>query len=156
MSIEFFTTAQIPELMGYAKTKRFVEVHAYVGNNRESYTVDFNITLAAYLVAAGENAYFGAGSTWDTCDSWLVDYQLADYQKELGRPAGDAVLRNSSAGDVTYTRRFASGTHVMLHMPVGSEPDRGGCKRLQPDPKLRCTSCVWWSDGTVTGNACRT
>ena len=141
-SIEFFTTAQIPELMGYAKKKTFVEVHAYIGTNQASYTVDYNITLAAYLVAAGENAYFGAGSTWDTCESWLVDYQLADYQKQLGKPASDALFRNNTAGDVTYTRQFASGTHVMLHMPAGSEPDRGGCKRNQPNPKLVCTSCM--------------
>ena len=141
-SIEFFTTAQIPELMGYAKKKTFVEVHAYIGTNQASYTVDYNITLAAYLVAAGENAYFGAGSTWDTCESWLVDYQLADYQKQLGKPASDALFRNNTAGDVTYTRQFASGTHVMLHMPAGSEPDRGGCKRIQPNPKLVCTSCM--------------
>jgi len=155
-SIEFFTTAQIPQLLLYAKTKRFVEVHAYIGNNLESYTVDFNITLAAFLVAAGENAYFGAGSTWATCDSWLVDYQLANYRKKLGRPMGDAALTSSApgGGDKVYTRRFASGTHVRLHMPAGSEPDRGGCKRVQPDPKLRCTSCIWWGDGTATGNAC--
>ena len=153
-SIEFFTTAQIPELMGYAKSGRFVEVHAYIGKNVESYTVDFNVTLAAYLVAAGPNAYFGAGSTWDTCDSWLVDYQLKDYQKKLGKPTSDAVLTNSSVGDVTYTRKFASGTQVKLSLPVGSQADRSGCKRIQPDPKLRCTSCIWWSDGTVTGNAC--
>ena len=76
------------------------------------------------------------------CDSWLVDYQLTDYQKKLGKPVGDAVQTNTTAGDVTYTRQFASGTHVRLHLPAGSEPDRGGCKRNQPNSKLKCTSCV--------------
>ena len=102
--------------------------------------------LAGWLTAASPKraacagaVAAGAGSTWATCDSWLVDYQLANYRKKLGRPMGDAALTSSApgGGDKVYTRRFASGTHVRLHMPAGSEPDRGGSKRVQPDPKLR-------------------
>jgi len=48
-----FTTAQIPELTGYAKQKLFIEVHSYIGDNVPL----FNLALAAYLVADGPNAF---------------------------------------------------------------------------------------------------
>jgi hypothetical protein len=136
ISIEFFNAAQISLLQKLALHETFVEVHSYIGDNPGL----FNATLAAYLVAVGENAYFGAGNTWDTCESWLVDYQIAQYSKPLGKPLGIANQTVSMAGETVYTRKFASGTHVKLTVPEG--------KKAKP------ASCVWWSDGSTVGNAC--
>jgi hypothetical protein len=95
--------------------------------------------IVAPQVAVGENSYFGAGNTWDTCESWLVDYQIAEYQKKLGAPLSDAVLKVALT-NTSYTRHFSSGTRVALTVPAvkGAKP----------------TSCVWWADGSRTGNAC--
>ena len=102
ISVEFFAVKHIHLLRSLAKSKTFVEVHAYIGDDRALY----NLTLAAYLIAAGENAYFGAGNTWDTCESWLIDYQITDYQKKLGEPLADAVAHISARGEKRWTRRF--------------------------------------------------
>ena len=53
-------------------------MHSYIGDDQAL----FELTLAAFLVAAGENAYFGAGNTWDTCESWLLS------NREPGAGAG--------------------------------------------------------------------
>lgn len=135
VSIEFFTPKQIPLLMSLAATKTFVEVHAYIGDD----VALFNTTLAAFLVAHGENSYFGAGNTWDTCESWLVPYQIAEYQKPLGAPKHDAKVVNGTKA-TTYSRAFGSGTHVVLEVPFSA--------------KGSLASCVWWGDGSSTGNAC--
>ena len=169
ISLEFFGADNVELLQGYAANKTFVEVHSYIGDNRGL----FNTTLAAYLIAAGENAYFGAGNTWDTSEILLVNYQIAEYAKQLGAPLSDAVettrripTRGSGAeaGDMPasvsasasasasvqgvtlhvvthYSRTFASGTHVALAVD-------------KADPKSTPQSCVWWSDGSSTGNNC--
>lgn len=142
ISIEFFSVKQIPLLRSLARNRTFVEVHAYIGDNRALY----NLTLAAYLVAVGENAYFGAGNTWDTCESWLVDYQMEDFQRKLGAPFSEATTNQSVLG-LTYSRRFASSTNVSLTIPTGSDCGKN------PHHK-RCSSCIWWGDGSTTGNAC--
>jgi len=98
ISIEFFGPRNIPLLQTLAKTKAFVEVHSYIGDNEAL----FNVTLAAYLAAVGENAYFGAGNTWDTCESWLVSYQLAEYKKPLGVPTGPAKRNGRCRRDDIY------------------------------------------------------
>jgi hypothetical protein len=46
ISIEFFGTGNIADLIALGKTKVFVEVHSYIGDNAAL----FNSTLAAYLV----------------------------------------------------------------------------------------------------------
>lgn len=55
-SIEFFTpnAASIATLNASAAAHVFTEVHAYIGDNLGL----FNLTLAAFLVAAGEGTYF--------------------------------------------------------------------------------------------------
>lgn len=157
ISIEFFAAAQIPLLQKLAQEKTFVEVHSYIGDNRAL----FNSTLAAYLVSFGENAFFGAGNTWDTCESWLVDYQIAEYHKPLGMPLGVAMKKKEGNGGVTYTRKFASGTHVSITVPLkymckavpgGSVDCRGAGDHPMGAAGYKLpTSCVWWSDGSMTG-----
>ena len=136
VSIEFFepSVASIALLQTLAENRSFVEVHAYIGDNRAL----FEATLAAYLVGFGEGAYWGAGNTWDTCESWLVDWQLAQYWKPLGQPHGVAKAA-SRGGGTQYTRSFATGTRVDLWVP-----GQGG-NRL---------SCIRWADGSELGNAC--
>jgi hypothetical protein len=157
-------------LQALALNKTFVEVHSYIGDNRAL----FNSTLAAYLVAFGEGAYFGAGNTWDTCESWLIDYQIETYMKPLGEPDGVATSV-STQGGTQYTRKFSSGTHVQLWVSdstvisdsaarsdsyVGSDSatrsDNAvrGSSDASGSPAPPPRSCVWWSDGSTTGNAC--
>mmetsp|Transcript_24832 Transcript_24832/g.74714 ORF Transcript_24832/g.74714 Transcript_24832/m.74714 type:complete len:368 (+) Transcript_24832:126-1229(+) len=137
ISIEFFGLRQIELLQQLGENETFVEVHSYIGDDRAA----FNMTLAAYLVGVGKGAYFGAGNTWDTCESWLIDYQLAEYSKPLGEPLGSAQA-TSLHGGMQYTRKFATGTHVRLWVSNDK------------DAKTSVQSCVWWSDGSMTGNDC--
>jgi hypothetical protein len=103
----------------------------------------FNSSLAAFLVGMGTYSYFGVGGGWDgdgpsACSTWLRRYP--EYDKPLGEPLADGVQSNG-----VWTRSFASGTHVWVnesfnprHTPPGG-PGR---------------ACIWWADGTTTGDAC--
>jgi hypothetical protein len=42
-------------------------------------------------VEAGQ--YFGAGNTWDSCESWLQPDQAASYAQSLGAPTGPPLVR---------------------------------------------------------------
>lgn len=126
-SIEFFrpgaaSVAQLEALAG-----QFVEVHAYIGNDAAL----FNTTLATYLLGAQEQQFFGAGNTWNTCESWLVPSQRADYARPLGAPLGAAVTSGSR-----ISRSFSSGTAVELTVDAA-----GGA----------VSSCITWADGARTG-----
>lgn len=125
--LEFFlpTNASIALLESLAGT--FVEVHAYVGAN----ATRFALALATYLLGVQPLHYFGAGDTWDTCDGWMVEPQLADYKRPLGAP-----LAPAKRSGFNITRQFASGTTAEL---VVSE---GGYGRA---------ACIRWADGATTG-----
>ena len=117
---------------GLGKTPCLVDYHAQYAEVVNSET--FNATLAAFLAGAGEYAYYGRGGGWggngaSACDTWLE--WPAEFDKPLGAPAGPAAL--VAAG--TFTRSFASGTKVFINTTK-----RGG-------------HCIWWSDGSTTGDA---
>ena len=102
----------------------------------------FASTLAQFLIGVYEGAYLGLGIGWSgegagACEAWLRAYP--EYKRPLGEPLGAYALTNGSYGDI-YTRKFASGTKVYVgqHLP----PVRGNFGY-----------CVFWSDGTTTGNA---
>lgn len=101
---------------------------------------DFNTTLAAFLLGAGNNAYFaktflhGVGAApgdkgWSE-PAW--DGVRPEYNKKLGAPLGPAVL-STDDGQV-LSRRFKSGTRVTLgprpqasaHNHTNSTPDSLG------------------------------
>jgi hypothetical protein len=67
-SIEFFAPEDssiefLQSIIGQFPT---IEVHAYISDNLGL----FNLTFAAYLIAVGPGAFFGAGADWSTCDGW--------------------------------------------------------------------------------------
>ena len=70
---------------------------------------DFLFTLAAFLVAASDSAFFGYS------DGWY--YSGTEWHDEFDRPLG-APLANAKQGagllNMTWTRAFSSGTTVTL------------------------------------------
>jgi hypothetical protein len=129
VSIEFFApdAASIQKVSALGAAGTFAEVHAYIGGNLAL----FNTTLAAYLVAVGENSYWGAGAQWDACDDWLIPH--FEYALPLGAPDGPATVNGTA-----YARSFGGGA-VKVALDVGGKAP---------------TSCIRWAGGEVTGNAC--
>lgn len=104
---------------------------------------NFATLLPLFLLGAGSNAYFAApfehgpaGTPGDRM--WILpawDGWRPEYSRALGAPLGAA---NVDAAGIA-TRRFASGTHVLLNLTaIGSGTVPSGC--------------VWWSDGNLTGD----
>jgi len=64
----------------------------------------FQDGLAAFLIGAGEDAFFQCGQGWTTgsCLTWHQEYD-----KPLGTPISDAIEQNG-----LYTRHFSKGTYV--------------------------------------------
>ena len=146
-SIEFFSPYTLADLEAVRKAgqrSRFQEVHAYVGDNKEL----FELTLAAFLVSAGDNSYFGAGNTWDSCDSWLIKSQLETYRRPLGDPTAPATCKGSFSPSSTFyscARNFSSGTTAIFtfNKSKGNRTDE------------QFSSCIRWSDGGATsGRGC--
>ena len=115
-------------LQELGETSKVVEYHAQYANNQET----FNRTLAAFLAGMEAYAYYGAGVGWNgngesACSTWLE--WKPEYTKPLGAPTAKAV----PVGGV-YTRSFATGTKCKI------DTNKGG------------GSCIWWSDGSETGD----
>ena len=71
----------------------------------------FTFALAAYLVAAQENSFFGYSNGWYYNGSkWW-----AEYDRPLGAPLEEAVLVGRSVHEGVYTRRFE---HATVHLDV--------------------------------------
>jgi len=118
VQIEFFTPdeAGIAELMDGVSRGYLMQAHAGVDdaasiagcNNLPRMTT----LVAAFLIAAGDNSYFGTGP-WispgidDVEQRWCA--QLFD--RPIGKPLGNATKQ---AGTSLWTRSFASGTNVTL------------------------------------------
>ena len=127
ISVEFFD-AKIDDMEQlHALAGTLLEVHVYAGRDEGK----FNTTLAAFLCSAGEGAFFGAGDSWDTCDSWLIHH--TEYTKPLGKPQPPVITHNGTI----WTRTFASGTVAVVDTS-------GGAAR----------TCVRWADGYRTGKDC--
>lgn len=116
------------------RNKRFIAAHM---NSMDSN--HFNGTLAAFLLGMEENAFIGTGTDWGDCNNWVAP--RPEWERPLGAPLSPPVF-NETGPIVTATRAFATGTHVRLRaigLKVHSE---------------FLDSCIWWSDGTTTGNNC--
>ena len=81
----------------------------------------------AFLVGAGENAYFNCGPN---CNN---DKIYPEFRKPLGAPLEDA----REGGGGVLTRRFAHGA-VAMFRPGANATERG-------------EACVVWGDGVVSG-----
>ena len=134
---------------------------------------NFNSSLANFLIGVHEHGYFGVGGGWSgagesACDTWL--YQYPEYSKSLGAPKSDFTVAKGSHGlnctllddkpshkDVSgclFRREFASGTKVFLGQyaapAFGADADDAVGALLGTS---NYGACVFWSDGTTTGNA---
>jgi len=117
---------------GPARGPCLVDFHAQYAEVAGSAT--FNATIAAFLAGAERYAYYGKGKGWEgsgeaACATWLE--WPREFSAPLGAPAGAAAEPEPGV----FTRAFATGTHVFANTTKG-----GG-------------HCVWWSDGTTTGDA---
>jgi len=79
--------------------------------------------LAAFLVGAGENAFFGCGNGFEM-GSWVKWYPQYDYP--LGPPMSDGV----KGADGEWTRRFKSGTTVHFN----PKSNKGTINWAKPSP----------------------
>lgn len=68
---------------------------------------DLTDYIAAFLIGAGEYAYFGCGRWNGTKDDTMPFTWRPEYDKPLGFPKGLAKYSNG-----VWTRLFASGTEV--------------------------------------------
>ena len=119
----------------------------------------YAVSLAAFLVSMGPNAYWSFTQTdgvagWGCADWAAKNGHEADLSRPLGKPATSAMqCRDDGSGgsDIlddnldagagrVCTRRFGSGTCVYMRVGVGATP-------------ATTASCVWWSDGAVVGDA---
>jgi len=95
-------------------TSRNITVEAFVGDYPEGNQCINGDTssLAAFLIGAGENAYYHCALAWHSEESWpdvpdtWLDW-LPEYDMPLGEPLGLATKQGA-----IWTRSFASGTRV--------------------------------------------
>jgi hypothetical protein len=91
-------------------------------------------SLAAFLIGAGEGAYYACAPGWTTdprwpavADPWLDS--LPQYRRALGAPLGNA----SRSARGMWTRRFASGTNVSFNAETGNGRIAWGDGAVDPD-----------------------
>ena len=75
----------------------------------EALAKDFEFALAAFLIAASDTAFFGYSDGWYFSGTTWHE----QYDRRLGAPLGLAKQGTGSA-NMTWTRKFASGTTVEL------------------------------------------
>merc|ERR1712048_515940 len=124
-------TLSILNLIDLAAAGKYVAVHIY--------SADFNHSLAAYLIGAQRNTYWGIHGGDSLMVAWMCDTLFKnwhwEYDEALGAPLGEA--RNESS---IYTRSFSSGTNVTLNLSNPGAP----------------SSCIRWASGKTTGANCST
>ena len=85
------------------------EVNAVSVNNASALELDFNFSLAAFLVAASPTAFFGYSQGWYYSGTRWHE----EYDRRLGAPV--ALAKQGTGHDnMTWTRTFESGTSVEL------------------------------------------
>lgn len=94
----------INELMLGVENKKFVQAHVPV---REHCTNDLTDYMAAFLIGAGENSYFGCGDWHGTGNDSIPFMWHPEYDRTLGEPTAQAKYK-----DGMWSREFASGTEV--------------------------------------------
>lgn len=114
--IEMFAPDEgsILELLDGAKKGFLMQAHATTYGNASTYGCNdieaMTDVIAAFLVAAGDDSYFGSGP-WispgieDVEQRWCPEL----FDRPIGKPIGDAVKANGM-----YKRVFASGTTVLF------------------------------------------
>ena len=144
------TEACIGALQKFAASGHLVEAHAGYfldGSDRQCAAPPIN-SLAAFLIGAGEGAYYACAPGWSSdprwpavADSWLD--RLPQYARPLGAPLANA----SRSPSGMWTRHFASGVHVSFNAQTGKGRivwgdgtiDLGKNSGSSPD------ACKWWA-----------
>jgi hypothetical protein len=83
--------------------------------------------LAAFLIGAGEKAFFSCGESWEF-GSWVQWFDQYDYP--LGKPVADGV----KGKDGVWTRAFQSGTKVRFDPMTKKGSITWGSKPVPPSP----------------------
>ena len=108
VQIEYFApdNNSINSLILGAKVGQVMQAHVSIN---VSCTGDLTDYIAAFLIGAGEYAYFGCGNWFAEGDDTKPLTWRAEYDKSLGTPKGPAMYK-----DQVWTRSFLSGTIVMF------------------------------------------
>ena len=97
--------ADLLALQAEAKVPRVAEAHGEPCNPKV-----FNLSLSAFLIAAGKYSYYACTNGWTANLGWLSWYP--EYSKSLGEPTSDAVTITTSTG---FCRK------AVLSLKTGSE-----------------------------------
>eukprot|EP01063_Lacrimia_lanifica_P017667 TRINITY_DN24701_c0_g1_i1.p1 TRINITY_DN24701_c0_g1~~TRINITY_DN24701_c0_g1_i1.p1 ORF type:complete len:412 (+),score=99.13 TRINITY_DN24701_c0_g1_i1:71-1237(+) len=85
------------------------EVNGALVGNATALQHDFEFSLAAFLIAASDSAFFGYSNGWYYSGAeWHTEYD-----RPLGQPLGEAT-HGTGVDAMKWSRRFASGTTVEL------------------------------------------
>jgi len=119
--IEGFGPAEknILTLQALAKEGLGAKAHCcrnYHGTNDPCSWENVQNGLAAFLIGAGENAFFACGDSFEM-GPWIKWFP--EYDKPLGRPLGDGV----KGKDGVWTRSFESGTTVRFTPGIPHKKD---------------------------------
>ena len=87
------------------------EVNQNLLNDTAALAVDFEFTLAAFLIAASDSSFFGYSDGWYfNGTAWH-----SEYERPLGAPVGPAAA-GTGLKNMSWSRQFASGTTVELDL----------------------------------------
>ncbi|KAH8068189.1 hypothetical protein JL720_12281 [Aureococcus anophagefferens] len=119
---------------------------------------NFNSSLANFLIGVHEHGYFGVGGGWSgagesACDTWL--YQYPEYSKSPGAPKSDFTVAKGSHG-LNCTLLDDKPSHKDVFLGQYAAPAFGADADDAVGALLGTSNygaCVFWSDGTTTGNA---
>ena len=106
---------QILEAVKLGRRGQVVLLHGEVNqnllNDTAALAVDFEFTLAAFLIAASDSSFFGYSDGWYfNGTAWH-----SEYERPLGAPVGPAAA-GTGLKNMSWSRQFASGTTVELDL----------------------------------------
>lgn len=123
-----------------------VEAHAGdLEGGSDQYCANVTNSLAAFLIGAGERAYYACATAWTTNPSWpaVPDQWLdsrSEYARPLGKPTGPATKRGN-----VWERVFASGVAVAFDAVTNAGRITWSDGTLQQGvgPADQQGSCIW-------------
>lgn len=151
--------ADIALLQHEAKLGTFLEVHGESrpglgrpsppGSSSKACTQEvFNITLAAFLVGAGERAFYACTAGWTAQAGW--DEWHHEYDLQLGDPVGMATHEEMSSGNDAAETGLAG--NLPLHTFKRSfQHARVELNVTGANATTAVTACVCWESGWITG-----